>query len=465
MRGEGGAAVQGACACATPLPVPRTAADRAACCAAAAPCRRSSGKQLKRSLSNASFPSSGDSTPALLSPQPSHLAPPAVAAAVAAAAPGSPVVGQRQPLHQRQPEKDEEVPHTPPPTLKAPASPHELASQRVARRLSHERVALHARAHQRAHPAHGEAPQQGEGKQHQGAYGHRQVALHARTHLHHPSQPLAHLQRQPRSPAAAAAGEQQEVPPSPFAQRAAQERAASWGPFDAAAALPPAQGDQQQPAAAAPPAAGAASGKAAAAASAAAGPTSHAVPWSPGMQSPAGDLSRDSSFGEELVPAARAKAAADAVRQVDLTAAAAATASPALAAHRPPPLRHVGSDGSDALTLTPTPRLTPGPQRAAIAAAGADGGAPAGLAGVWAMFAALLPTLRSPVGGGEDQPDGQPELRRRRSLLAHRIPSFTSSREPSPVTPYSARRRGGLGDLPERPHRWGAGRGWGAPGV
>lgn len=355
------------------------------------------------------------------------------------------------------------MPNTPPPTLKAPHSPHELSSQRVARRLSQERVALHAR-----HRPASQAQQQdggqpaSEGKPHHSAPAVRHVALHARANLHQHAAPPAqphHLASPPRHPRQAAAV-QQEAPPSPFAGRA-QERALSWGPFDAAAALPAVQSGQPQPAAA-PPAPAPAGGKAAAA-SAAAGPASHAVPWSPGMQSPSGDLSRDSSFGEELVPAARSIAAAEAVRQVDAAAGAAAGGS-ALASRRPPPLQHVGSGSSDALSLTPTPLATPGPQRQPQPQGGTAGAAPAGsctassgAASVWGVFATFLPTLRSPGGSVAPTPaaDGpEPELRRRRSLLAHRIPSFTSSREPSPVTPYSARRRGGLGDLPEQPRRW-----------
>ena len=184
------------------------------------------------------------------------------------------------------------------------------------------------------------------------------------------------------------------------------------------------------------------------------------------MQSPSGDLSRDSSFGEELVPAARAIAAAEAVREADGAARAASAAagatSSALATRRPPPLQHVGSGSSDMLTLTPTPLPTPGPKRqkqqqqqgGAESAASTSGGSGAG--SMWGMFAALLPALRSPGGSAiiatTAEAAGEPELRRR--LLAHRIPSFTSSREPSPVTPYSTRRRGGLGDLPEQPRRW-----------
>ncbi|KAL4428651.1 hypothetical protein ABPG77_009757, partial [Micractinium sp. CCAP 211/92] len=72
--------------------------------------------------------------------------------------------------------------------------------------------------------------------------------------------------------------------------------------------------------------------------SAAAGPSSHAVPWSPGMHSPAGSLSRASSLGEELVPAARAKAAADAARTWEQGQAAASSGSGG--AWAPPPAQH-----------------------------------------------------------------------------------------------------------------------------
>ena len=404
----------------------------------------------------------------------------AAPAALHAAAAGLPAGYQQQQQQQqqgRQEPKDEDVPNTPPPTLKAPQSPHELSSQRVVRRLSHERVALHARQH--LHPS--QAQQASDGKPHHSPHPVRHVALHARANLHnhaHPNQP-ASPPRHPRqaSVSGPATHVLQEAPPSPFARQAAQQRALAWGPFDAAAALPALPGNQPQAAAAAaaqPTAAAAlqpavpAGGKAAAA-SAAAGPTSHAVPWSPGMQSPSGDLSRDSSFGEELVPAARAIAAAEAVREVDGATSAAGTAAVAgsstLASRRPPPLQHVGSGSSDALTLTPTPLTTPGPRGrqqqqgdgATPAAAEASSTTGSGPAGMWGMFAALLPALRSPGGSAitaAAAEGSEPDLLLRRSLLAHRIPSFTSSREPSPVTPYSARRRGGLGDLPEQPRRW-----------
>ena len=154
------------------------------------------------------------------------------------------------------------------------------------------------------------------------------------------------------------------------------------------------------------------------------------------MQSPGGTLSRDSSYGDEVVPAARAKAAADAVRERELaTAAGASPASGAL------PL------------LSPVAPAQPQQQPDAEAQASGSSGTANTLAGLSGLLAALLPAAaRSGVGGGGEQAPAAGEQtppRRRRSLLAHRIPSF-SSRDASPATPASARRRGGLMDLPER---------------
>ncbi|EFN59997.1 hypothetical protein CHLNCDRAFT_133154 [Chlorella variabilis] len=406
--------------------------------------RRSVAKpsSMKRSISNCSFPSSGDATPALLSPQqtPSaSLLPAMVAAATAGMAAGAEAGTSTAGTASGQQLGDDDIPTTPPPTLKAPHSPREVAKPRQQQQQQ----------------------QAGQQQQQQQQWA---VALGPE------------------------AGQPRPTPSSPFVCKTPAQQAQQQAQQAAAAV----QGLGQPPAAAVGSQAGAGAAAAAAgdraagqppvsaAASAAQGITSHAVPWSPGMQSPAGALSRDSSCGDEPVSAARAKAAADAVRELEQwqqqhalqagTQAGSGSRDGAggLTGRLGQPqlqLQRLESAGSS-ISLPPLASALSAPPAMPTPPAASPGSASSGSAlGSW--LGGLLPGQWGAAAA--DQAGQQQRQRRVRRQPVHRLPlaGMLAGREggggsggSTPRTPQSGRPKmvGGLVELPERTGRLTPGR-------
>lgn len=396
--------------------------------------RRSSIKPtLRRTLSNCSFLSSGDNTPALLSPVTTGRSMPLVLTAAPTAAGASlfhrPSLlgGASEPSLAAAPTasaqhaqqgvaEEEDVPHTPPPTLKAPQSPREVTRARRQLPPKPPQPLLQAT---------------------------EQPPAQSWERLQQPQQQHEHSQEGVALPwvasSRAAGAAQSSQQPFISNRRLSLEDAAR------AAGITPPFEQQQQPAFTA-----AAHGSGAqqaggqllrATSSSTAGPSSHAVPWLSGMQSPSGLLSRDSSYGTEVVPAARAKAAADAVLEVDGEQG----------------VPRLLFDSLTAASSCPQPQASVGP-RAADQLPGAASAA-RGMAGFAALLAAVLPGRRGVDGSDESsvsamllQHQGRSRLRR---LSSSGSSGSMESGGSSPRTPASARLRGGLTDLPERlTSRW-----------
>jgi hypothetical protein len=327
---------------------------------------------------------------------------------------------QQQQQPEEQPLGEEDMPTTPPPTLKVPQSPREGCKPRG-----------QAQARSLARQLSMSDEQQQEQQQLLGLV---------------PPSPFGSslgldLQQRPQLQLQAAAQQQQQQQPLPVPLSGSQ----------AGAALNPA----------------AAPGSTAESASA--GVVSHAVPWSPGAQSPASSLSRVSSYhsdgigGEEPVAAAPAKAAADAAKELEewrLRRQAAATAelrasldlgsSGSQAGGSQRMLRVESADSLRSLAVLPAP-----PAVAALAPASAPAPPPAaGSTGSGGKLAGWLGALL-PAGAPQGDPSQQQLPPRGRRPSVGRLAlggvlggSFASS---APSTALGGRlRKGGLVELPDR---------------